>query len=304
MDFSKLIQTLDDDGQELILFRPGISLNLFYDSPLGKIGPSLAAIIEDYFKFIAPDTVEKYPSGSGSYKKLTPKYLTTHLDALKAAEEGDEFFELHLGPGVGPGVGYSVHLKATGLDDEDTYPDETNLLTLEFPPEILDTKGVQAVVDFMVACANRHKFYYGIAGYAFQHSVLALMAEAEEEIAKLSLRYLGFDISYADIRDKLKGHIHNVSWLNFIGSSLLKKLGGSAKLQGQLTEGATLTELKHGVMVRVSATPPVGDVNRKAPDIKPLKAFAKLLKPLRIETDYLGSDSDDDFAQNWLTRLD
>lgn len=302
MDFQKLVGTLKDDGEEFILYRPGISFNLFYDSPLGDIGPSVAKIIEDYIAFIAPDTIEKYLAQS-DYKKLSAKVLSRHLDALKAAEEGDEFYELHLGPGVDPGVGYSIHLKATALAEPDIYPDQTNLLTLEFPPDVLDKKGVQPFIDFLVGCANRHKFHYGIAGYAFQHSVMTLVEEAQEKIAKASLRYIGFDISYAHIRDDLKGYIHNVSWLNFFGPTLLKKLGGTAKLQGQLPDGASLTALKSGAMVRVAELPPVGDMNKKAPDIKPLRALAKLTKPLRIETDYLGSD-DDDFAERWLTRLD
>jgi hypothetical protein len=302
MDFAKLTGTLNDEGEELILYRAGISLNLFYDSPLGEIGASAARIIEDYLAFIAPDAIEKYLAQSG-YKKLTRKALTLYLDSLKAAEEGDEFFELHFGPGVEPGPGYSVHFHATGLDEPEVYPDATNLLTLEFPPDILDRKGVQPFIDFLVQCANRHKFHYGIAGYAFQHSVMTLVDEAHEEIAKAAMRYIGFDISYDSIRDDLKGHVHNVSWLNFFGPVLVKKLGGADKFAARLPEGATVTPLKSGLMVQVSPLPPVGDVNRKAPDIAPLKALARIVKPLRIESDYLGSD-DDGFAERWLGRLD
>ena len=303
MDFSKLVGTLDDEGRTLILYRPGISIDLFYDGPLGQIGSALAGIIEDYLGFIAPDAIEKYLSSSGGYKKLGKKTLATYLDALSSAEEGDEFFELHLGPGVEPGPGYSVHLHATGLDDPDTYPDQTNLLTLEFPPDFVEKRGAQAFIDFLLACVDRHPVYFALAGYAFQHAVMTLASEAQEEIAKAAMRYLGFDISYNDISDDLRGYVHNVSWLNVYGSALTKKLGGAAKLKGQLSEGATLTELKHGVLVRVSPLPPIGDVNKKAPDIQPLKALAQVVKPIRIATDYLGSD-DDEFAERWLTRLD
>ena len=214
-----------------------------------------------------------------------------------------QFYELHLDPGVEPGPGYSIHLKATGFTEPDLYPAETNLLTLEFPPDILDKKGTQPFIDFLVVCANRHKFHFAIAGYAFQHSVMTLVGEAQREIAKLALRYVGFDISYHHIRDELRGHVHNVGWLNFLGSSLGKKLGGAAKLQAQVPRGGSFTELKHGVLIAVSDTPPVGDLDKKALDIQPLKDFAAVVKPVRIEVDYLGSD-DDDFAKRWLSRLD
>jgi hypothetical protein len=302
MDFSKLICKLKDDGEEWILYRPGISFDLFYDSPLGEIGRSLALIIEDYLTFIAPDSIEKYLGASG-YKKLSKKTITTYLGDLNAAEAGDEFYELHLGSGVEPGPGYAVHLKASGLADRDTYPFETNRLTLEFPPDILDKKGVEPLVEFLIGCANRHPFYYGIAGYAFQHSVMTMVDHAQERIAKAAMRYLAFDISYGDIRYELDGHIHNVSWMNFLGSTILDKLGGAKKVQALLPGGAVLTPLQDGAVVRVAPLPPVGDVNKGASDLLPLKAFAKIAKPLRIETDYLGSD-DDDFAERWLRRLD
>ena len=303
VDLSRLILTLDDDGDELVLARPGISLMLFYDEPVGRLGPAVAATLQDFLAFIAPYGFDMYYSPSAVYKKMTAKVLDTTLKDLMASEAGDEFFEFHFGPGLGVGSGFAAHFKGSDLADSEFMPAETNLLTLEFPPTVLGIKKPAELFDFVVRAAGRAEFHSGLCGYAFQHPVMVLEDEAHEAIAKAAMRYRGFDISYDDIRDDLKGHVHNVSWLNLLGNSLLGKLGGIDQLRSRLAAGTSLVELKHGALVVTSEYPPVGDVNRRAPDLQPLRDFAKLVKPLRIETDYLGSD-DDLFADRWLSRLD
>jgi hypothetical protein len=302
VDFGKLVQTMKDEGEELILARPGISVMLFYDTPVGKLGGTIAAILKDYLAFIAPHSMEKYYGGS-TYKKLTPKVINSTFDELRALEEDDEFLEFHFGPGYDPGLGYAVHFKGSALADDEDLPNETNLLTLEFPPTFLTTKKPDEFIDFVVRNADRQKFHSGIAGYAFQHPVMVLREEALEAIAKAAMRYRGFDISNDDIRDDLKGHIYSVSWLNLLSSRMVKELGGLDKLRRALPKGGSLVEMKHGVLVRLAPLPIIGDVNQGGADLKPLKDFAKIVKPLRVQVDYLGSD-DDLFAEKWLSRFD
>ena len=303
VDFGKLVQKMKDEGEELILARPGISVMLFYDTPVGKLGATIAAILKDYLAFIAPDSMEKYYAQSAMYKKLTPKIINSTFDELRALEEDDEFFEFHFGPGYDPGLGYAVHFKGSALADDEDLPNETNLLTLEFPPTFLTAKPPDAFIDFVVRNADRHKFHSGIVGYAFQHPVMVLRDEALEAIGKVAMRYRGFDISNDDIRDDLKGHVHNVSWLNLLSSRMVKEVGGLDKLRRALPKGGSLIEMKHGVLVRLAPLPIVGDMNQGGTDLKPLKDFAKIVKPLRIQVDYLGPD-DELFAEKWLSRLD
>jgi TseV toxin immunity protein TsiV len=302
VDFSKLVQTLKDDGEEYFLVRPGISMMLFYSIPVGGLGKTIAAVVKEYLAFIAPAAPDKISTPSGNYKRLTAKTIDATMTSLLKLDSGDDFFEFHFGPDEDGGSEYAVHFYGTSLDDEDM-PNRTNLLMLEFPPNFFDRRSPEEFVDFVAKSADRNKFHSGIAGYAFQHPLTVLREESIEAIAKLALRYRGFDTSYDDVRDDLKGHIHNVSWLNLLGAPMIKALGGVDRLRKQLPKGASILELKHGALVRVAELPIVGDVNKRAPDLKPLQEFARIVKPLRLETDYLGSD-DDLFATRWLTRLD
>jgi hypothetical protein len=303
VDFSGLILTLDDEGNELVLARPGLSLMLYYSVPIGRLGPAIAATLQDFLAFIAPHAFDMYYAPGAVYKKMSAKVLDTTLKGLLATEEGDEFFEFHFGPGLEIGSGYAAHFKGSNLEDSEYTPNETNLLMLEFPPTIFDLKSPAEIFDFVVRTADRIEFNSGLCGYAFQHPVMVLDSEAHEAIAKVAMRYRGFDISYDDIRDDLKDRVCNVSWINLLGKPLVNRLGGLNKLRGQLAAGTSLVEVEHGALVITSERPPLGDVNRRAPDLQPLKDFAKVTKPLRVKVDYLGSD-DESFAGRWLSRLD
>jgi hypothetical protein len=302
VDFSKLVRTLKDEGDELFLVRPGISVMLFYDTPVGELGKAIVAVVKDYLAFIAPQVPEKVSTPSGNHKRLTAKNLESTLKSVAALDPGDDFFEFHFGPDQEGGSEYAVHFYGTSLDDKD-FPNRTNLLMLEFPPDFLKTKTPGEFVEFVQGIADRKKFQSGIAGYAFQHALTVLREESIEEIAKLAMRYQGFDTSYDDVRDEIKGRVHNVSWLTLLGTAMVKKLGGVEQLRKALPKTGSLVELKYGVLLRAAELPIVGDVNRPGPDLKPLKDVARIVRPLRLETDYLGSD-DDLFAEKWLKRLD
>jgi hypothetical protein len=56
-------------------------------------------------------------------------------------------------------------------------------------------------------------------------------------------------------------------------------------------------------MVRTSERPVVGDVNRGAAGIGPLKELVKATRKLRVEPASL-LFGDSDFPDRWLTRLD
>lgn len=300
-DFSKLVVTLKDEGEELVIVRPGISLSLFYEAPVGRIGGAVADILDDFVAFISPASLDMYYAPSAVYKTMTDKAYRSTVQSLRSLEQNDEFFEFHFGPGLEVGSGFAAHFTGSALADE-SMPDETNLLTLEFPPDFLQSRAPSELFEFCVRSAQRTSFHFGLCGYAFQHSVTVLEGEAKEEIAKLAMRYRGFDISYDDIRYDLRQKIHNVGWLTLLGDRLVRAFGGAEKLRRAMPSGSVL-DIHGGVVVVTAEYPVVGDVNRPSSELSSLSRLATLLKPLRIETDYLGSD-DDDFAQRWLDRLE
>ena len=65
----------------------------------------------------------------------------------------------------------------------------------------------------------------------------------------------------------------------------------------------SVLELGSGVMIRATAAPIFGDVNRGAKDAAVLRDLAAVTRQLRVSIDNLGPD-DPEFAERWLSRFD
>ena len=83
----------------------------------------------------------------------------------------------------------------------------------------------------------------------------------------------------------------------------MRSLDGIEKIRDALPNIYSIDAVGSGVLVRVSAMPSVGDVNRGAEDIEPLRQLAAFTRNLRIQTENLGID-DPTFASEWLARFD
>ena len=92
----------------------------------------------------------------------------------------------------------------------------------------------------------------------------------------------------------------NPQWLNAIDKSLIEKLGGAERIAKAL-RASTVTKLKNGLLIQGAPVPPLGDVNRGAPDIGSIPEIARLFKPLRTPVSAFRGPVD---AQEWLARYD
>jgi len=304
MDWNPLINTLEDEGEKFTIVRPGLTLFFNSPRPVQELGPTAAAALERYLAFIPPGGVDHYLASSGEYKKINPRTLPATLKRLREVDADTEWEEFHFTQGVSGGVGdYGAHFNASNRSDKDDLPLETNVLLLEFPTDQLTRTPPDAFLEFAVGVANLIGVNSGVGGYAFKYPQMIFDDEAREFIAAKALRYLGLDISYLDVREDLAGRIHNVSWLTFLGPSVLDELGGQAALRKALPKDFAFIALQEGLVIRAAEQPMVGDVNRGAPDVGPLRKLAAVTKPVRLDTDYLGVD-DDLFAGRWLKRLD
>ena len=60
------------------------------------------------------------------------------------------------------------------------------------------------------------------------------------------------------------------------------------------------------MLIRGAKLPPIGDINRKAPDLGWLPEVARILKPTRVDVSatYLGKAGPSFDALKWIARLD
>ncbi len=176
------------------------------------------------------------------------------------------------------------------------------MLYLEFPDDFLEETSIEKFIEFVRSVAAVAPFDSGFCGYAFKHLFMSLLDEAFEFIGQKAMRYIGFDISSDGFQLHGRHHVCNVAWLTLFGKEIVQALGGTKAISAALPD-AKIVKIGSGVLVIASERPIVGDVNRGAPDVAPLRALAKLTEKLRPEVGNLGPD-EDDFVDRWMGRFD
>ena len=101
------------------------------------------------------------------------------------------------------------------------------------------------------------------------------------------------------------GHTFAAHWLNYTDDDLTASLGGPKAIAKVLPE-CDVRKLKKGMLIRGSKLPPIGDINRKAPDLGCLPDVARLLKPTRlaIEETFFATEDENFDATAWIERMD
>ncbi|RCW75747.1 type VI immunity family protein [Pseudorhodoferax soli] len=118
------------------------------------------------------------------------------------------------------------------------------------------------------------------------------------------MRHLGLDLPNRAVYAYLREHIKGPGWLTFLSQPLAPRLATATGAPAGYRE----VDLEHGGRLLIAGNlPPLGDVNRRAPDIAGLRHAAKVLRPLRMTrwVDIpLPLDSFDVETDVWLSRLD
>lgn len=296
-EFNKLIKTTPKGK---VMLRPGINIFFYMDRPLPEIAPFVAQALEAYLEFIPAGTLQTYFANNGTYRNYTTRQLNKDLKTLRKVPEGYEAFLFEYSQGVNGEVGsYAIHFYGTLLDLPKS-PLETNLLRMEFPYDALDDVGIERFIDFVAQVADLVPFESGNAGFAMKRSQL-YKNNVSPLVNQLLPRYLGFDPSFEYIRYETKGHTFSAHWINLFGDELTKRLGGPDAIRKALPE-ADIRQLDHSLLVRAAKLPPIGDVNRRAPDIGRLPDLARLMIPTRLKITGFGEPNFDPMP--WLARYD
>jgi hypothetical protein len=299
-----LTRTMRLKGKDLVLVRPGLTLNLYLDTPLSECAARCADAVEAYLAHIGPDTLRTYMADNGSFRPLTSKQISKDLRTLRTLPTGRDSYRILYNQGVESEVGtHAVYLEANTFDGTGPMPDETNLLRLEFPPPPAgDESWLDPFIGFVCRLANLVPFQSGNAGFAFKH-VGVLQSNVRKEINQLLPRYYGFDPSYDSARMKMRGRSFGAHWLTLLRTDLIQKLGGMEAIRAALPR-AELRPLDQGVLIRAARRPPLGDVNRQCTDIGCMPDVARLLRPIRYEAKGFGQPQEVFDALDWLARYD
>ncbi|MCU0633502.1 MAG: DUF3396 domain-containing protein [Gemmatimonadaceae bacterium] len=269
------------NGTERPVVRPGITLVLYYGQPMHELAEVVATIVERMRHFIAPTTMTGIRTRTG-YTAFTAAGLARQLKLLHDPKREYETLHLISGTRLDAVGSHALHVFGGNLRERGKrglYPDDTNLVILEFPLAVLETPGPEPFQAFAREVAALAPYVSGYAGYGFCH--LHEGTEPLHFIGSRALRVLGFDLSLPDLAHAADRHVVNTSWLNFFGDALVTRLGGKAAIEAQLPPDVVLTSVPHGLLVQAGAGPTPGDVNRKLDVIEPMRAVARVTRALR-----------------------
>lgn len=302
MQFPQLVGRVKQQGIEYVNVRPGISLCLWYAEPVQTLAAAVADILEEYIAFIPPGSLQTYLSPKGEWKVMSTKKLNAILREMRSVGP-DEYFEFHFGQEPVRNVGrFGAHFYGSPLADA-ILVHEDNWLYLEFPDDLFESVPVGDFVAFVARVGAMREFDSGYCGYAFKHLFMSLLKESFLDISHKAMRYIGFDMSSDGFQFYAQHQVCNISWITLFGKQITEALGGLSTIRAALPSSMKIDKVGSGTLIRAAEMPIVGDVNRGAVDVAPLRHLAKLTKSLRAEVENLGPD-DPTFADRWMRRFD
>jgi hypothetical protein len=298
MDFEPLIIR---NARGNCLARPALCLFLYSDKPVHDLAPFAADAIELYLQCVSADTMVTFIGNNGELRSFTPRRLASDLRRLRnfPVSMGAAWIEYDSDPDGWAGE-YGVFLYASDFKRYEHELRRDNLLRLDFPAAFWRHHGLDTVVDLIARLANAFPFESGNAGYAFKRTS-GTAGSATKQINRLLPRFMSFDPCYQGIQDFIRGRTLGAHWINLLNDPLSEALGGFDSIAQRLG-GVDVRRIDHGMFIRGSEEPPIGDSNRRAPDIGLLPNVARVLKPKRADVTGLGEPHFD--VRQWLARFD
>lgn len=281
---------------------PALCCFFYIDADVHSVAVDLAQCLERYVEFVGLDVLKSYPAKSGIWKPMNKRQLDKDLKHLRAFPKDHEASHIRYDAGEGgqPG-GFGVHISANVYDE--IFPDKAGLMRFDLPPEWLERNEVEALIEFVAKICQVAEVQSAQVGMTFK-TTPGSHSDAKREILQKLPRFYGFSPCDFSLRNEMLGHTLTAHWLNYVNDDLAAKMGGKDSIVRALPD-CDVRPLTKGVLIRGVKWPPIGDINRQAPDLGWLPEVARVLKPTRVDilTTYLGKESSFD-ATKWTSRFD
>lgn len=294
--------TVPRTGTTYVVVRPGLALALYYGRPLHEIAPAVDRMVQAYLDFIPEGSITAL-CGVSDWGTFSPARLQRQLKQLR--NKAVDYTNIDLDSGSVPGSAgpYGWHLNGGNLSNVEVRPNNANVCFHEFPHDEIERVGSQRMVEWVVSVAEITPFETGQFGYSFNQLQRTWTTEADEFIGRVAMRFRGFDILDPKLAAEARGLVPNCSWLTLLGDAVVEQLDGEGAIRSALSAAVTVLRIRGGLLLRAGELPPVGDTNRRAPDLGPVKEVARVTRRVRVSRRVLFYGPED-FRTNWVNRFD
>ncbi|MCC7155138.1 MAG: DUF3396 domain-containing protein [Bryobacterales bacterium] len=284
-------------------FLPALCGFFYLAAGVHEVAGELADGIERYVKFVGLNALKSYVAKSGNWKPMTKRILEKDLKHLRDFPKDHVGIRIEYDSGEGgePG-GFGVYIDS--YEDSPVFENRTSFLRVDFPAQWLEEHDTDDFIEFVSEIAQIPHVQSANVGFTFK-STSGSERDARLEIDKKLPRYLGFGPCDRHLRDEMLGHTFTAHWLNYVDDDLAASLGGRDVIIAVLSK-CEVRKLRKGLLIRGAKLPPIGDINRKAPDLGCLPDVARLLKPTRldVEATFFATGNPDFDAAKWIERMD
>jgi hypothetical protein len=259
-DGSLRMQTKDG----ICLFRANLMVAFYGKRPFAEMVEGAAYCVDQYLKMIPKDAFSW--SLIGSTADTNTPLGTRDIARCRAmltvatAKRKDIHFRLHGHDAWGPD--YSLMVGGLKLPSQRGFLDQTNGIECMFPVEFLSSYGEDAFVAMVMDMFEALQCDSGHAGIALVPGAPADFTKAGTHITPWLMRSHGLDIGLTMfVVNKLGDRCRGARWLTMLSDKLIDELGGRDKLAGKLIEDVTVIPGVHGLLIRASHSPEIGDVD-------------------------------------------
>jgi hypothetical protein len=175
------------------------------------------------------------------------------------------------------------------------------------PVEYPDLDGPEAAVNAFQAWVEKLPVQHATAGYGFDLSWgREWEMVAMPQIMAAGRRFLALEVRNRLTEIKLLNKLLSPAWLTYLRSDMIQMLGSDNRFEGKFDSDVKVIECRDGVILRAGETPPIGDTNRLATDLDPLKQVYRVVKPLCLNDWFVPQlfriEASD--ANAWFARLE
>ena len=292
--------TSTESGETFVVARTAFVMALYGDSKLNRHGE---AILDAWLQLLPPGTsIYWLGKTSRQYKEVTPATLTRIRRTLADVEQAGQFYALKDAGEFS--VGRSALERNLGMKDDALTPNRFYcVLPFEFPTQ----GGADAVAQQFQRIVEQLPIRHATAGYGFD---LVWGREWEQDalpvMIRAARRFLALDVRDRLLEGTLLNQMKGAGWLTFLTDELLESLGGRAEAESACGRSVDVIPISRGIILRAGEFPPIGDVNRRALDIEPLRCVNSFIMPLRAKRWLMSTlfRADTFDPNDWFSRLD
>jgi hypothetical protein len=293
----KLFDVNADTGDETLLLARGAYVLQLYGDP--EFTGNAHELLGEWLDATGgAEGLEFLSATSTKPARLTAQALKRVQTTLQSGKGENRYFWINSAPGFNAGersIEFNLYPNST---------DQSSCVQIRLPPAIVDSEEPARLIADFKKIVTRPGVWHASAGLG----LYVVFGSDWESIAgsklwALSKRFLALDLPNRQTEAYLLRQTKGPNWLTYVGAELAEQLAAPAASE----PGFSVEPLGGGKLIIAGKRAPLGDVNRGATDLGPLRIAAAMLKPLR-STEWmdipLPLEMFDVETSSWLARLD